>query len=170
MRLLLAFLVLAAAAVSVALLARINAGYALFVAPPYRIELSLNTFFALALLAFVVLTDEDDCSRSDNNFTIQNDTCATMQGTNPVAHYKTVLDGVAQGEGRWAAAVIAGQTQCKSSFGDAIEAKRLKEFTSLPGVKSTFSSICDGDLSVALDKALDLFDGACKTLPPATVK
>ncbi|MET0345490.1 MAG: heme biosynthesis HemY N-terminal domain-containing protein [Casimicrobiaceae bacterium] len=55
MRLLLAFLVLAAAAVTVALLARINAGYALFVAPPYRIELSLNTFFALALLAFVAL-------------------------------------------------------------------------------------------------------------------
>jgi hypothetical protein len=123
-----------------------------------------------ALLAFVVLTDEDDCSRSDNNFTIQNDRCDTMQGTNPVSHYKTVLDGIAQGEGRWAAAVIAGQTQCKSSFGDAIEAKRLKEFTSLPGVKSTFSSICDGDLSLALDKALDLFDGACKSLPPATVK
>lgn len=123
-----------------------------------------------ALLAFVVLTDEDDCSRSDNNFTIANDKCDTMQGTNPVSHYKQVLDGVAQGEGRWAAAVIAGQTQCKSSFGDAIEAKRLKDFTALPGVKSTFSSICDGDLSVALDKALDLFDGACKTLPPATVK
>jgi hypothetical protein len=123
-----------------------------------------------ALLAFVVLTDEDDCSRSDNNFTVENDQCDTMKGTNPVAQYKATLDNVAQGEGRWAAAVIAGQTQCKSSFGDAIEAKRLKEFTSLPGVKSTFSSICDGDLSLALDKALDLFDGACKALPPATVK
>jgi hypothetical protein len=123
-----------------------------------------------ALLAFIILTDEDDCSRSDNNFTIANDKCDTMQGTNTVASYKTVFDGVAQGEGRWATAVIAGQTQCKSSFGDAIEAKRLKEFAALPGVKSTFSSICDGDLSLALDKALDLFDGACKTLPPATVK
>jgi HemY protein len=54
-RLLLAFLVLAAAAVTVALLARINAGYALFVAPPYRVELSLNTFFVLVLLAFVAI-------------------------------------------------------------------------------------------------------------------
>lgn len=123
-----------------------------------------------ALLAFVILTDEDDCSRSDNNFTIANDKCDTMQGTNTVASYKAVFDNVAQGEGRWATAVIAGQTQCKSSFGDAIEAKRLKDFTALPGVKSTFSSICDGDLSAALDKALDLFDGACKTLPPASVK
>jgi HemY protein len=47
------FLVLAAAAVAVALLARINTGYALFVSPPYRIELSLNTYFVLTLLAFV---------------------------------------------------------------------------------------------------------------------
>jgi len=54
-RALLAFLVLAAAAVTVALLARINTGYALFVAPPYRVELSLNTFFLLTLLAFLAL-------------------------------------------------------------------------------------------------------------------
>ena len=38
MRILLAFLVVAALAVTVALFARINAGYALFVAPPYRID------------------------------------------------------------------------------------------------------------------------------------
>jgi HemY protein len=55
MRALLAFLILAAAAVSVALLARINTGYALFVAPPYRVELSLNAFLVLGLLAFVAL-------------------------------------------------------------------------------------------------------------------
>jgi HemY protein len=54
-RWLLAFLVLAAAAVTVALLARINSGYALFVAPPYRIELSRNTFFALILIVFIAL-------------------------------------------------------------------------------------------------------------------
>ena len=54
MRLLLAFLVLAAAAATVALLARINAGYALFVAPPYRIELSLNAFVAIVLAAFAL--------------------------------------------------------------------------------------------------------------------
>jgi HemY protein len=49
---LLAFLVLAAAAVTVALIVRINAGYALFVAPPYRVELSLNTFVLLIAAAF----------------------------------------------------------------------------------------------------------------------
>jgi hypothetical protein len=34
----------------------------------------------------------------------------------------------------------------------------------------TFSSICDGDLVGALEKALDTFDAACKTLPPSEVK
>ena len=55
MRALIAFLVLAAIAVTVALIARINTGYALFVAPPYRVELSLNTFFVLAFVAFVAV-------------------------------------------------------------------------------------------------------------------
>lgn len=55
MRALLAFLVLAAAAVTVALIVRINAGYALFVAPPYRVELSLNTFVLLVVAAFFAL-------------------------------------------------------------------------------------------------------------------
>jgi hypothetical protein len=118
-----------------------------------------------ALLAIVILTDEDDCSREDNNFTVQNDRCDTMPNTQPVTHYKQVLDTAAKGEGRWATAVIAGDKQCKSSFGDAIEAKRLKDFVSLAGKNGTFSSICDGDLTVALEKALDTFDGACKTLP-----
>jgi HemY protein len=51
-RALLAFLLLAAAAVLVALLFRINDGYALFVAPPYRVELSLNTLLILVVLVF----------------------------------------------------------------------------------------------------------------------
>jgi HemY protein len=54
-RVLLAFLLLAAAAVAVALVARINAGYAQFVAPPYRVELSLNAFIVLTLVVFVAL-------------------------------------------------------------------------------------------------------------------
>jgi HemY protein len=42
------FLLLAAAAVGVALATRLTAGYVLFVAPPYRVELSLNLFLVLA--------------------------------------------------------------------------------------------------------------------------
>src|SRR5512132_3047292 len=42
-------------AVGVALAARLTSGYALFVAPPYRIELSLNFFLLLLVLGFVGL-------------------------------------------------------------------------------------------------------------------
>jgi len=42
MRVLFWFLLLACAAVAIALAARLTTGYALFVAPPYRVELSLN--------------------------------------------------------------------------------------------------------------------------------
>ncbi|MBX3211982.1 MAG: hypothetical protein KF850_08115 [Labilithrix sp.] len=123
-----------------------------------------------ALLAIVILTDEDDCSRDDNNFTIQNDVCKTMQGLKPISEYKGILDAVAKGAGRWATAVIAGPTACQSSFGKASEAARLQDFVGMAGKNGTFSSICDGDLSDALEKALDTFDAACKTLPPSSVK
>ncbi len=54
MRVLCWFLLLAAAAVGVALAAQLlGGGYALFVAPPYRVELSLNFLLLLAVVAFV---------------------------------------------------------------------------------------------------------------------
>jgi len=53
MRVLFWFLLLAGAAVAVALAARLTTGYALFVAPPYRVELSLNLLLVIALAGFV---------------------------------------------------------------------------------------------------------------------
>ena len=55
MRALIAFIVIAAAAVTLALLFRLNTGYVLFVAPPYRVELSQNAFIIIALVAFIAL-------------------------------------------------------------------------------------------------------------------
>ncbi len=55
MRLLFAFLLLAALAVLAALLFKVNTGYALFVAPPYRVEVSLNAFILLVLAGFLAL-------------------------------------------------------------------------------------------------------------------
>ena len=54
MRALLGFLLLGAIAVAVALFARINVGYVLVVAPPYRIEISLNAFIVAAVLLFAL--------------------------------------------------------------------------------------------------------------------
>ena len=55
MRALIAFLLIAAAAVTLALLFRLNTGYVLFVAPPYRVELSQNAFIIISVLAFLAL-------------------------------------------------------------------------------------------------------------------
>jgi HemY protein len=54
-RALIAFLLIAAAAVTLALLFRLNTGYVLFVAPPYRIELSQNAFIIIVVVAFLAL-------------------------------------------------------------------------------------------------------------------
>ena len=54
MRLLFAFLLLAALAVVAALLFKLNTGYALFVSPPYRVEVSLNAFIMMVVAAFIV--------------------------------------------------------------------------------------------------------------------
>ena len=143
--------------------------------PLYSLKLALNDRVADgtnagflrddALLAVVMLTDEDDCSREDNDFTVQGDVCAGAE-VKPVTDYAKMLDVAAKGPGRWATAVIAGEKGCTSSFGDAAEAKRLKEFVSLAGQNGSFSSICDGDLTKALEKALSTFDAACKNFPP----
>ena len=53
MRVLFWFLILAGAAVAVALAARLTTGYALFVAPPYRVELSLNLLLLLVAGGFI---------------------------------------------------------------------------------------------------------------------
>jgi HemY protein len=54
-RTLLVFLLLGAIAVAVALFARISTGYVLFVAPPYRLELSVNAFLLLLAALFVAV-------------------------------------------------------------------------------------------------------------------
>ena len=55
MRFLFWFLLLAVAAVVAALAAKLNSGYALLVAPPYRIELSLNLLLVLIVVGFFSL-------------------------------------------------------------------------------------------------------------------
>ena len=55
MKSLIAFIVIAAFAVTLALAFRLNAGYVLLVSPPYRIELSQNAFIILAILGFAAL-------------------------------------------------------------------------------------------------------------------
>jgi hypothetical protein len=69
---------------------------------------------------------------------------------------------------RRATAVIAGPGpgSCTSDFGDALEARRLKQFATETGDNAVFSSICEGDLASALGQALETFQAACENFPP----
>jgi hypothetical protein len=123
-----------------------------------------------ALLALVILSDEDDCSRTDNDFTIESDSCHPEWPENvPIDHFTSTLDTIKGDRGRWAAAVIAGPGpgSCHSDdFGDAINARRLQQFVTTTGTNAVFSSICQGDLSGALADALETFSAACEAFPP----
>jgi hypothetical protein len=123
-----------------------------------------------ALLAVVMLTDENDCSRTDDNFTLSGsgDACDPSDpNLLPPAQFLTLLDTIKGDRGRWAAAIIAGETDCSSDFGMAIQATRLQEFANMAGpMNAVFSSICAGNLSQALMDALETFDAACQSFPP----
>lgn len=109
-----------------------------------------------ALLAFVLLTDEDEGGAIEN------------KPARPIADYLTFLDGLTGNRARWATALIAGlgPGRCESSFGEAFEATRLIDFIAKAGKNATSSSICDADLSNGLDRALRTFESACDAFVP----
>jgi hypothetical protein len=116
-----------------------------------------------ALLAIVYLTDEDDCSRHDNDFDhLITEPCTTE----PVSGWIDFFDDVAGARGRWATAVIAGPNDCESEFGEAAAADRMQDFVAQAGDNAVFASICDGSLAPALEAALDTFTSACESFPP----
>jgi hypothetical protein len=120
-----------------------------------------------ALLGIVVITDEDDCSRRTTSFTSAGDGCATNGDVvTPVIDFVNIFDTTKGDRGRWAAAIIAGQTNCTSSFGDADEGIRLKQFQQAAGTNAVFGDICAGNLQTALTQALDTFQAACDNFPP----
>jgi hypothetical protein len=110
-----------------------------------------------ALLAIVMLTDEDDQS---------GDPKSASSSPLPVDDFIKAFDTAKKGHDRWATAAIAGPSACMSAFGSATEAVRLKELVMKSGSQAVFSSICEGDLAKSLDDALHTFKAACESFPP----
>ncbi len=157
--------------------------YALELALTDRVSDGTNAGFLRedALLAVVILSDENDCSRLDDPIEIMIEDPLSGGGATaadecdpsnpmiePVSRFLGAVDSVKGDRGRWATAVIAGPGPgtCTSDFGDAAEATRLKEFVDMAGDNAVFSSICEGDLSSALSRAIDTFQAACESFPP----
>lgn len=113
-----------------------------------------------ALLGVVMLTDEDDASTTQSSFTISLTDPEPPTDFHP-ADLIAFLDGVKGHRSRWAAGVIAGETACTSAFGDATEARRLKDFVQQAGTQAVFSSICAGNLTTALTEVIAKFQAAC---------
>jgi hypothetical protein len=106
-----------------------------------------------ALLAFVAITDEDEGGTEGSP-------------AREVSEYPALFDGIKGSRERWSAAVIAGEKKCSSKgLGEAAEAKRLKQFIADVGKNGVFSSLCTGDLTDGLTKALETFGAACKSFP-----
>ncbi|MBZ0236868.1 MAG: hypothetical protein K8M05_31355 [Deltaproteobacteria bacterium] len=121
-----------------------------------------------ALLAVVILTDENDCSY-EQSVTLGFAESLCDSQAEPPANYSAFLDAYTGDHGRWAVAMIAGPGpgSCSSSFGNADYAERLVQFASAAGPSNALvSSICAGDLTVGLTDALELFDTACDNFPP----
>jgi len=118
-----------------------------------------------ALLAIVILSDEDDCSvENDQEFTVSDDTCKPAPPEMlPVSHYIGFLDDLKMGRGRWAAAVIVGDDSCPDSFRDG---ERLRGFVAEAGDNVIHSPICVPSLENALQEAIDTFEAACEAFPP----
>jgi hypothetical protein len=104
---------------------------------------------AESLLIIVTLTDEDD------------------QSMVSPAGAKAQLDTFTQGEDRYAIVTVTGpeNTGCSSAFGSATSAPRLHEFSNIVN-HGMVGDICQGDLTEALQDALELITFSCDTLPP----
>ncbi len=105
-----------------------------------------------ALLAVVLITDEDDGSVKPG---------AIWPEDLPVTEIISGFDTLTGDRSRWASAVIAADKSCSSALGDAMEASRLKNFVEQTGKNATFSDICTGNLDGALEDALNTFTVAC---------
>jgi hypothetical protein len=119
-----------------------------------------------ALLAIVMLTDEDDASTTQDGFTLD---ATGMSPTNwQPQDQVNFLDQLKGNRTRWAAGVIAGDGNCSSNFGNAADGVRLKQFVNLANgngsTQAIFSSICNADLSKGLKDALDVFQAACGSI------
>ncbi|MDD5309999.1 MAG: hypothetical protein PHU25_21995 [Deltaproteobacteria bacterium] len=127
-----------------------------------------------SLLVIVIITDEDDCS-IENGGTMSvglqgSSDCdgAASKGLYDPAGTAGFIDDLAGGEGRYVVVGIGGAKQggCTSAFGEAIHAKRLKEFVDLFGEHGVFGDVCSGDLWESLKAALDITTLTCDEFPP----
>jgi hypothetical protein len=125
-----------------------------------------------SLLVVVMITDEDDCSIEPGGImslsmaTLADCSEKTSTGLYTSEKMKEFLDNLTGGPGRYVVVGIAGEKACSTQFGDAMNAKRVKDFIDSLNDYGVFGNICSGDLSQSLDNALDVMKVTCNDMPP----
>jgi hypothetical protein len=137
-----------------------------------------------ALFIVVAITDEDDCSRTDNDFTISNDQCMTdpvyppEETLVPLQEFKDYLNGRFGGQDRWVFVTVSGATDCDTTswssdscdpedpYAGAFESVRLIDWMNnyvgvADGDNGVFADICTTSLPDALAAALEKMEVAC---------
>ena len=126
-----------------------------------RVEDGTNAGFLRpdAMLAVIVITDENDCSHTDPSRSINplsgEDACDNLV---PVA---TLREAIAQAKpNQWAMYFIAADRDCSGIFGDATAATRLIEFAE-GTTRASLDSICVSDLAAPISRALQHIEATC---------
>jgi len=125
-----------------------------------------------SLLVVVVITDEDDCSidpggvmfRSTNGAADCNE--KRSKGLYMPEDMKNFLDNLTGGPDRYVVVGIAGPADCSSEFGSAANAKRIKDLVEITGHNGVFGDICEGNLWINLEQALETMTVACTDMGP----
>jgi hypothetical protein len=119
-----------------------------------------------ALLAIVLLTDENDCSTvADPGFFPSIDYCDDAN-LEPVSSYVTAFDGVKGQRGRWATAIIAIPPNSPTCGTGSSENVRLQDFAEQTGANAVFANICSAHMEQSLMSAFETFALACENIPP----
>lgn len=129
-----------------------------------------------ALLAAVILTDEDDCSVEDQdlepgfNFTQCLDGVNLPEDVMKPERSIELLDKAKQNErARWALGVLVNENKCTPGPNGpqpGAPKKRLKGLTDAAGDNAVYVPICEGKFAESLNKVLDTFTEACQEFPP----
>lgn len=113
-----------------------------------------------ALLATVVVTDEDDCSYSKETILADSHE-AFCEFSEPIDYFAGKITKAKNGSNHWASWVIGANSSCDDYEGEFPGDSRLEQLAGLEQNIPTFSSICENDFSSSLDLAFEEIARKC---------
>lgn len=126
-----------------------------------------------ALLATVLLTDEDDCSNEDRKFEVS-EVCNGGDWPDYLLQPSSLLKSMDAIKGnsrkRWALGVLS-KYMCIPDFNGGFfpptnPKKRLRSLVKEAGDNAVYVTVCDDDYATHLKTVLDTFTEACQGFPP----